>query len=137
MGEQRGRGKREGGPRRSLTGAPVVLVTGASSGIGKITATLLAEQGFRVFGTSRQSHPDERGVEMLTLDVRVDDSIARCLADGERRAARIGALAGGGEILVSADTLDGAAVPYSLSEPREAELKGLSEPVPVVSVAWR
>jgi class 3 adenylate cyclase len=56
---------------------------------------------------------------------------------GVHAAARIGALAGGGEILVSADTLDGAAVPYSLSEPREAELKGLSEPVPVVSVAWR
>jgi NAD(P)-dependent dehydrogenase (short-subunit alcohol dehydrogenase family) len=40
-----------------MTGAAdrkVVLVTGASSGLGRATAALLAGQGYRVFGTSRR-----------------------------------------------------------------------------------
>jgi len=52
-------------------------------------------------------------------------------------AARVGALAGAGEILVSADTLDGIAGSYRLSEPRPEELKGVEQPVEVVSVDWR
>ena len=32
----------------------VVLVTGASSGVGQSTAELLAQRGYQVFGTSRQ-----------------------------------------------------------------------------------
>lgn len=35
-----------------------VLVTGASSGIGRECARLFAEEGFQVFGTSRREHPD-------------------------------------------------------------------------------
>jgi class 3 adenylate cyclase len=83
--------------------------------------------------------------EGIAPDVRIGLHSGGAFATGEgdyggqgvHAAARIGALATGGEILVSTDTLDGAAVPYSLSEPRELELKGLTEPVPVVSVAWR
>jgi class 3 adenylate cyclase len=55
---------------------------------------------------------------------------------GVNVAARIGALAGAGEILVSRDTLEGAAVPYELSEQREAELKGFEEPVPIAALCW-
>lgn len=60
----------------------VALVTGASSGIGFETASLLAARGCRTFGTSRE--PEKRagpkGVEMLKLDVRSDDD-ARAVVD--------------------------------------------------------
>jgi class 3 adenylate cyclase len=56
---------------------------------------------------------------------------------GVNEAARIGALATGGEILISASSVDGASVPFGLSEPRTVTLKGISEPVDVVSVDWR
>jgi class 3 adenylate cyclase len=52
-------------------------------------------------------------------------------------AARIGAAAGGGEILVSSDTLDGLSGPFRLSEPRAESFKGFEEPIDVVSVDWR
>ena len=56
---------------------------------------------------------------------------------GVHAAARIGALAGAGEIVASAETLAHGAVSYGVSEPRSAELKGISEPVEVVSIDWR
>ncbi|MGH3137106.1 MAG: tetratricopeptide repeat protein [Gaiellaceae bacterium] len=52
-------------------------------------------------------------------------------------AARIGAAASGAEILVSRETLDGAASSFRLSEPRAERLKGFEDPVEVVSVDWR
>ena len=54
---------------------------------------------------------------------------------GVHEAARIAAIAAGGEILASRETAEGT--PFKLSEPRTVELKGISEPVEVVSVAWR
>ena len=56
---------------------------------------------------------------------------------GVNVAARIGALAGPGEILVSTETLDGTGSPYTLSEPRTAELKGFAEAVPIAAVDYR
>jgi class 3 adenylate cyclase len=56
---------------------------------------------------------------------------------GVHAAARIGAAAGVGEILVSSETLDGVRTPFGLSEPRAEALKGFDEPVEVVSVHWR
>ena len=55
---------------------------------------------------------------------------------GVHLAARIGALAGGGEILVSTASLDGGGR-FRLSEPRPEALKGFSEPVEVAAVEWR
>ena len=53
----------------------VAVVTGASSGFGELTARLLAESGFKVFGTSRRSGAIGGGVEMLELDVTLQASV--------------------------------------------------------------
>ena len=52
-------------------------------------------------------------------------------------AARIGAAAGAGEVLVSRETVDGIETSFRLSKPRAASLKGFEQPVEVVSVDWR
>ena len=56
---------------------------------------------------------------------------------GVHIASRVGAAAKAGEILVSVETLDGIGTPYRLSAPRSETLKGLEQPMEVVSVAWR
>jgi class 3 adenylate cyclase len=61
---------------------------------------------------------------------------------GVHAAARIGALAGGGEVLASVETVDGAGEGHGVGrmvtgEPREVSLKGLAKPVRVVAVEWR
>jgi NAD(P)-dependent dehydrogenase (short-subunit alcohol dehydrogenase family) len=59
----------------------VVLVTGASSGIGQAIAGHLARQGWRVFGTSRSGAAlGAPGVEMIALDVDDDGSVERGMA---------------------------------------------------------
>jgi NAD(P)-dependent dehydrogenase (short-subunit alcohol dehydrogenase family) len=56
------------------TKGQVVLVAGASSGIGNACATFLAKRGFRVYGTSRDPSRRERKAdeffESLKLDLR-------------------------------------------------------------------
>src|SRR3569833_4187355 len=61
------------------------LVTGASSGIGRSTAQLLADRGYRVVGTSRDPGKIAAGdripnVEYLPLEVGDPDSMQACLA---------------------------------------------------------
>ena len=72
----------------------VVLVTGASSGVGKSTAHLLSRHGFTVFGTSRNPVSADRdtGVEMLSLDVCSDDSVRACVDEVVGRTGRIDVL---------------------------------------------
>jgi class 3 adenylate cyclase len=54
---------------------------------------------------------------------------------GVHEAARIAALAGGGEILASQVTAAGSR--YLASEARTVTLKGIAEPVEIVSISWR
>jgi class 3 adenylate cyclase len=52
-------------------------------------------------------------------------------------AARIGAVAGPAEIVVSSETLEGVDTVFRLSAPRSEQLKGIAEPVEIVSIDWR
>ena len=54
-----------------------VLITGASSGIGRALGELLRKRGFRVIGTSRDPHATDLDEldEVVQLDVRSDDSV--------------------------------------------------------------
>lgn len=71
----------------------VVLVTGASSGLGYATAETLSELGHRVYGTSRSSSASIRTHwPMLTLDVCSDASVRSCVADVLAREGRIDVL---------------------------------------------
>jgi class 3 adenylate cyclase len=53
------------------------------------------------------------------------------------KAARISAIAGGGEILASLDTLDGAGDGFEIADVRDVALKGVADPVPVGRIVWR
>jgi NAD(P)-dependent dehydrogenase (short-subunit alcohol dehydrogenase family) len=72
----------------------VVLVTGASSGIGEACARHLAGRGFRVFGTSRRAADGEAegGVEMVPMDVDSDASVRTAVELLLERAGRIDAV---------------------------------------------
>jgi NAD(P)-dependent dehydrogenase (short-subunit alcohol dehydrogenase family) len=68
----------------------VVLVTGASTGIGLACATYLAAQGFRVYGTSRRANPALSGaVTMLVADVTDDRSVEQAVAAILEREQRL------------------------------------------------
>lgn len=70
----------------------VVLITGASSGIGRAAAARFVAAGYRVFGTSRTPQQNEAGVEMLPLDVRDDASVSACRDAVLEAAGRIDVL---------------------------------------------
>jgi short-subunit dehydrogenase len=72
----------------------VVVITGASSGVGQATARLLAQHDYTVFGTSRYPARAETipGVEMLPLDVRADDSVRACVENVVSRSRQIDVL---------------------------------------------
>jgi NAD(P)-dependent dehydrogenase (short-subunit alcohol dehydrogenase family) len=72
----------------------VVLITGASSGVGQSTARLLSQKGYKVFGTSRNPTSAETipAVEMLALDVRSDASVSACVTAVVNQVGRVDVL---------------------------------------------
>jgi class 3 adenylate cyclase len=55
---------------------------------------------------------------------------------GVHEAARIGSLADGGQILASVNTVQSTATRFPVSMPRSVTLKGVSQPVDVVTIEW-
>jgi NAD(P)-dependent dehydrogenase (short-subunit alcohol dehydrogenase family) len=72
----------------------VVLITGASSGIGQACARRLARRGYRVFGTSRWPQAGaEEPFEMIAMDVTDADSVQEGVATIVARSGRLDVVA--------------------------------------------
>ena len=72
--------------------AATILVTGASSGIGRATAELLAARGFRAYGASRRApEPPPDGVRdpWITMDVRDEAEVRTGVATLVASAGRL------------------------------------------------
>jgi NAD(P)-dependent dehydrogenase (short-subunit alcohol dehydrogenase family) len=68
----------------------VILITGASRGIGLATATLLTQRGYLVFGTSRTpAHYTVSDFSLLQLDVNDETSVKQCVNRVLEQAGRI------------------------------------------------
>ena len=81
----------------SSTDKPVALVTGASTGIGRATARLLASSGYRVFATARTPEAEatlrqDGSMEVLRLDVGDEAAVTRTVHEVLDRAGRVDAL---------------------------------------------
>ena len=66
----------------------VVLITGVSSGFGKICAEFLNQRGYKVYGTSRNQTTKIKSYKMIQMDVNDDTSIkkgVRYILDKEGR----------------------------------------------------
>ena len=72
------------------------------------------------------------GLHEAQASTRATDFAGR----GVHEAARIGSLADGGQILASVNTVQSAATRFSVSAPRSVTLKGVSQPVEVVTIEW-
>lgn len=74
----------------------VVLVTGASSGLGLATARLLHAKGYRVYGTSREPAREAgaaaHGFAMLRMQVDDDASVRAAVAEVVSREGRLDAV---------------------------------------------
>ena len=81
----------------------------------------------------RQAHGFAPQVRIGVHESDVTQTGGNFTGKGIHEAARIAALAEGGEILASKRT---AGSDFSVSEPREVTLRGISEPVEIVSVNW-
>ena len=73
----------------------VVLVTGASSGIGKACATRLAALGHRVYGASRSAPEPEAPFRALSMDVTDDRSVAEGVRGVIEKEGRLDAVVNG------------------------------------------
>ncbi|MCC8361223.1 SDR family oxidoreductase [Salinimicrobium sediminilitoris] len=71
------------------TPSKVVLITGASSGIGKAIAEFLQSKNFTVFGTSRNPGRQKSSFPLVALDVTKPETISSAVAEVISSAGKI------------------------------------------------
>ncbi|MDP2801974.1 MAG: SDR family oxidoreductase [Phreatobacter sp.] len=98
-----------------MPGSKVVLVTGASSGIGRATADLLQARGHHVIGTSRRENPGEAPWTWARLDVTEDASVMACVAGVLASHGRIDAVVNNAGLVMA-----GAVEDTSIEEARRS-----------------
>lgn len=74
----------------------VVLITGASAGMGKETAKLLAQRGYTVYGAARRVQKmkdlEPSGIKILEMDVTNDHSMVNAVTEIIEKEGRIDVL---------------------------------------------
>jgi class 3 adenylate cyclase len=85
----------------------------------------------------RRSHGFALQIRIGLHSAEATLSGTQVMGKGVHTAARIGALAEGGEIVASRSMVEASGSSLPTSNARKATLKGISEPVPVVTIDWR
>jgi NAD(P)-dependent dehydrogenase (short-subunit alcohol dehydrogenase family) len=93
----------------------VILVTGASSGIGRAIADLLNARGHRVYGTSRRPEAHQAPWRLVAMDVTDDASVLAGVTAILAEAGRIDAVINNAGLVIS-----GAVEDTSLDEARRS-----------------
>jgi short-subunit dehydrogenase len=77
-----------------MNSSGVILITGASSGLGLAQGRFLVEKGYTVYGTARtpDNYPDFTYFPLLPLDVRSSDSVLALVQEIIRREGQIDVL---------------------------------------------
>lgn len=77
-----------------MSNPKVVVITGVSSGIGRVTAEMFAKRGCRVFGTVRSTTKAQAipGVVLVEMDIRDDASVQRGIQTIIAQAKRVDVL---------------------------------------------
>lgn len=97
----------------------VVIITGASAGMGAVTAKHLSDRGFQVYGASRRAQTGQKNSHFteLKMDVADEQSVADAVAYVMREAGRI-------DVLVNNA---GISLIGSIEDTSNAEAKGVFE----------
>jgi len=75
-----------------MEGKKVVLITGASSGIGKSAAEIFSKKGWKVYAGFRKTRAKIPGCEMVYLDVCESSSIKKAISLVGKKEGRLDAL---------------------------------------------